>query len=64
MANGDQYTVYVPDRSTPFKFNTSLTPQEVQHALETTGSLPSGTQMVVNGNTITFQRVQGGSKGI
>lgn len=58
------WTVYVPDRSTPYTFPQTLTQEEVRTALVSTGHASVGTsEMVVNGSTITFRRPQGGTKG-
>ena len=63
MANGN-FTVYVPDRSTPITLPGTLTHEEVRQTLVGTG-YPSveNAEMVVAGQTITFRRPTGGTKG-
>lgn len=60
------YIVYVPDRSEPFTgFPQSLTHDEVRSALVATGHTSvENAELVVNGTTLRFRRVQGGTKGI
>ena len=61
----NQWTVNVPDRSTMF-FSKNLTPDEVKGALVSSGitSVENATYTVsADGSAITFNRVQGGSKG-
>lgn len=63
MANGN-YTVYVPDRTQAFTYPGTLTHEEVRQALVLNG-YPSveNAEMVVSGQTITFRRPTGGTKG-
>lgn len=64
MANGN-YTIYVPDRSAPISFPSSMTHEEVKAALIGSGyTSVENSELVVSGNTLTFRRVTGGSKGI
>lgn len=59
------WTVYVPDSTRALYFQRSFTPEEVKSALVSTGnSAVQSAEMVINGDTITFRRVQGGSKGV
>ena len=61
-----QYTVYVPDSTTPKFFSKDFTPAEVKSALISSGvaSVQHASMTVsADGDTITFARVQGGSKG-
>ena len=61
------YTVYVPDSSRPLSFSKDFTPAEVKSALISSGnaSVENSTMTVsADGNTITFARVQGGTKGL
>ena len=63
----NQYTVYVPDSSRPQFWDKSFTPSEVKQALISSGnaSVENSTMTVSpDGNTITFARVQGGTKGL
>lgn len=59
------FTVYVPDRSTPLTYPGTMTHEEIRQALVLNG-YPSveNAEMVVNGQTITFRRPTGGTKGI
>jgi hypothetical protein len=60
-----QFTVYVPDRSAPFYFPQTLTPEEIRQALVSTGHTSvSSAEMVLSGSTITFRRPTGGTKGL
>lgn len=64
MATESRWTVYVPDRTEPFYFQTTLTAEEVRGALESTGYPSVRTaEMVINAQTITFRRPSGGTKG-
>ena len=67
MANGSNYTVYIPDRSAAFTgFPRSMAVEEVRASLVATGhSALENANAVVSpdGATITFQRVSGGTKG-
>lgn len=61
-----QYTVYVPDSTQPKYFPKDFTPAEVKTALIASGvASVSNASMTVSsdGDTITFARVQGGTKG-
>lgn len=60
-----QWTVNVPDRSTPFYFSTNLTAEEVRSALISVGHTSvENAEMVQSGNTLTFRRPVGGTKGV
>lgn len=64
MANGQQWTVTVPDRRDSLSFNSSFTPEEVRAALVSTGyTSVENADLVVSGNSITFRRPTGGTKG-
>ena len=66
MANGNTYTVYVPDRSAPFAFPRSMAVEEVRASLVTTGYTAlenADVNVSADGGTITFRRVTGGNKG-
>ena len=59
------FTVYVPDRSAPYTYPGSLTHEEVRQAVVLNGHPNVETaEMVVNGQTITFRRPTGGTKGL
>lgn len=61
----NNWTVYVPDRSAPFTFPKTMTPEEVKSSLETTGfSSVASAEQVLDGDTIRFRRVAGGTKGL
>ena len=60
-----QWTVNVPDRSTPFYFSTNLTAEEVRSALISVGHTSvENAEMVQSGNILTFRRPVGGTKGL
>ena len=63
MANGN-YTVYVPDRTSPFTLPGTLTHEEVRQTVAGMG-YPSveNAELTISGNTITFRRPTGGTKG-
>ena len=66
MASG-QKAVYVPDRSTPMYFDAGLTTEEIKSALVSTGYTAvqnSEARLSADGQTIRFERVTGGSKGL
>ena len=64
MADANQYTVYVPDQREALYFPTSFSPEEVRQALVSGGRSSVGTaELVVSGNTLTFRRPAGGTKG-
>lgn len=66
MAANEQYTIYVPDRSTPIRYPKSLTVEEVRSALVGSGFTACETARVVleGDSVLRFERVQGGTKGI
>ena len=62
--SSSQWTVRVADRTQPYYFDRSLTADEVKSALVSTGhSNVATSEMVINGNEITFRRPSGGTKG-
>lgn len=66
MATG-QFTVYVPDRSSPFYLPGTLTHEEVRQTLSGMGyASVENAELVVSagGSTITFRRPTGGTKGL
>ena len=66
MAESSTWTVYVPDRSEPIRnVPRSLTIDEVRQTLTASGFTSVQTAEVsTSGDTITFRRPSGGSKGI
>lgn len=63
MASGN-WTVYVPDSRNAITLPASLTTEEVRQTLVGTGYTSVETaEMTISGNTITFRRPQGGTKG-
>ena len=65
MATND-YVVYVPDRTSAFRFPRSLTVEEVRGSLVGMGhtAIENAEAIVsADGGTITFKRVTGGTKG-
>jgi hypothetical protein len=66
MASND-YLVYVPDRSSAFRFPRTMVPEEVRASLVATGHTAIETSELVlsaDGGTITFRRATGGTKGL
>lgn len=61
----NNWTVYVPDRTSSFSFPKSMEIEEIRASLVSTGtaSVASATY-TVEGDTVRFNRVQGGSKGL
>lgn len=60
-----QWTVHVPDRSAPMYFDSNLTPEEIRSVLVSTGFTSVQTaEMVQSGNTLTYRRPSGGTKGL
>lgn len=64
MASTGNWSVRVPDRSTPYSFPKTMEIEEIRQSLITTGvaSVSSATY-TVDGDNVNFNRVQGGSKG-
>lgn len=61
----EQYTVYVPDRSEPFRLPATLTHEEVRQTIAGMGYTAVETaELVVRGNELRFRRVAGGTKGL
>ena len=67
MANQDNYIVNIPDRSSPFTgFPRSMGVEEVRASLVATGHTAlenADVNVSVDGGTLTFRRVSGGTKG-
>ena len=66
MAN-EQYTIYIPDRTTPLYYPASMTQEEVRGALVGSGYTAVETAELVvenGGRTLRFRRVAGGTKGL
>lgn len=64
---GPQYTVYLPDSSSPKSFSKNFTPEEVRSALVSSGytQVENATLTLEGGgNTIRFSRPTGGTKGV
>ncbi len=66
MAANEQYTIYVPDRTSPIRYPASLTVEEVRSALVGSGftSVENAEVVMEAGNVLRFRRVQGGTKGL
>jgi hypothetical protein len=67
MAAAEQYTVSVPDSTRTFRFLKSMSVEEIRASLVTTGYPAVETAHAVvspDGNSIAFQRVAGGTKGL
>lgn len=68
MANVEYYTVYIPDQVAPFtRFPRSMAVEEVRASLEATGHSAlanADVNISVDGATLRFKRVSGGTKGI
>ncbi len=65
MAQETPWTVYLPDQSGSRSFPGSMTPEEVRGSLVGMGfSAVQTAELIINGNTLTFRRVAGGTKGL
>ncbi len=61
-----EWTVYVPDRTSPLRgFPKSMEIEEIRSSLIATGNAAvASATYTVDGDTVRFNRVQGGSKGL